>query len=294
MRKLNLFVGAIILLIAGSCNQNEIQEPEIDNFVAESFSNLDLEILGGLETPYKSAFSSSSSGARTKGGFADIAAIATKLAEIFPNAHVLEIESHIERGLEAWEIKLVMSGGGILKIQFVKELGEIVKMRGRTGPYDYQIKPGGSFISISAAKQVALDAVGGEVAKWTLELEEENHWEYEFHIVTDTQRFEVEIDAFTGNLISIKEKHEGDDADNDGEEEGDNEGNDEEENILAPDHVANYALELFQGAIKHSERVDEGDLTVWRLYVVNEARAAIKIIIKVDQDQSQLIRIRLS
>ncbi len=288
MRKLSLYVGALLILLAGACNEDPVQYPETSNFFQESFANLDIATLGSLETPYESTFSSSSPGARTKGGFADIAEIASRLAEIFPDADVLEIESDIERGLEVWAIKLVMPGGGILKIEFVQELGEIIKMKGKTGPYDYEINPGGSFITFSAAKQIALDAVGGEIVKWNLELEEENNWEYEFHIVTDTQRFEVEINAFTGEVLSVKEKHEGDDEDNDGEEEGEDEGHDEDVNTPAPAGVSEFVLNLFPGEIKHSEKEEEHDVLVWKLYVVNEAGSAVKFL--TTEDPVELVK----
>ncbi len=168
-----------------------------------------------------------------------------------------------------------MPGGGILKLEFVQELGEIIKMKGVTGPFNYEINPGGSFITFQAAKELALDAVGrGEVHVWGLELEEGDEWEYEFQIVNGTERYEVEISGFELAVISIKLK--GEDEDNDGDNDGEDEG-DEEENIDAPEAVALFAQELFDGAIIQSEQRHTDSGIIWKLYLINNDDAVVKV-----------------
>lgn len=284
-------VGVVVMFIVMvSCSS---EETVIEPFVNESFEDLTIETFQNLESPYEAIFGQSSGG-RVTGDFADLAEIAAKLEEIFPDVDILEIESDMERGLEVWEIKLKMPGGGILKLRFVQELGEIIKMKGVTGPFDYEIDPGGSFISFQAAKALALEAVHGEIHAWSLELEEDNEWEYEFHIVNGDRRFEVEIRGFGLEVISIREKDHDEDEDNDGEDEGDEEDDDgdhEEDNIDAPEAVVHFAQELFEGTIKHSEREHTDNGTLWKLYLINKEEAAVKMKLLVVGDDITLVSI---
>ena len=92
MKNLHLVVGALILFLVGGCNQEPVHEQSIEQYFSESFSDLDIETLAALETPYEGLFGNQTN-ARSKGGFADIAEILDKLDEVFPDADVLEIES---------------------------------------------------------------------------------------------------------------------------------------------------------------------------------------------------------
>ncbi len=263
------------------------QESGFSSFTNEVFPDLDIATLQNLETPYETVFATS--GGRLSGTVISLADISTKLNEIFREATVLEAEPSTERGIEIWEIKLKMATGGIVKLDFAKEIGEIIKIKGQTGPFDYEIDPQGSFITFSEARQIALDAVGGEIKKWSLELEENNEWEYEFHTVGDKGRFEVEVKGFEATVLTIKEKAADQDEDNDGVEEGDKEhdgnddGNDEDSNTPAPEAVVLLAKSLFEGNVVQSEKhTDEESGIIWKLYLENTAGAVVKFSIAED------------
>jgi uncharacterized membrane protein YkoI len=278
MRKIQASILLVGLLVF-ACNSTS--ENNFQSFVNESFPDLDIATIQNLETPYEALFSTTSG--RVSGDIVNLAEISDKLAEIFPDAELLEAELETERGLEVWEIKLKMPSGGIVKIRFLKEIGEIIKMKGKPGPYDYEIDPEGSFIAFSEARELALNTVDGEIAQWTLELEENNEWEYEFHIIGADKRFEVEIKGFEATVISVKEKHEDEDKDNDGEEEGEDEDKDDEkdedENTNAPEAVVNLATEIFDGEVIHSEEHNEDAGLEWKLYLENASGAIVKFII---------------
>ncbi len=267
-------VGILLVgLLAFACS--ETTESNLDEFTNEVFGDLDITTIKNLETPYESVFGGATGG-RSAGEIVNLSDISDKLNEIFPDAEVLEAEVDIERGLEVWEIKLKMPGGGILKVDVLKELGEIIEMKGKSGPYTYEIDPGGSFIKFSEAKELALRTVNGEVAKWSLELEENNEWEYEFHIVGAENRYEVEIKGFEVEVISVKEKQDDQDEDNDGE---DDDYEDDGESIMAPDEVINFAQEYFTGDVIESEKHHSDGTTSWKLYLQNEQSAIVKVVI---------------
>ncbi|MCF6361738.1 MAG: PepSY domain-containing protein [Cyclobacteriaceae bacterium] len=279
----------IVGILAFACSQP--LEDNLQSFTNEVFSDLDISTIQNLETPYESTFNNS--GGRSSGAIVNLADISTKLSEIFPDAEVLESEVDEERGLEIWEIKLKMPGGGILKVSVLKEIGEIIKMKGKSGPYTYEIDPGGSFISFSKAKELAFGAADGEISQWSLELEENNEWEYEFHIVGSKNRYEVEIKGFEGEVISVKEKQDDQDEDNDGEDEGDDEGdeNDEEDgqSEMAPEEVVNFVQEYFSGDVIESERHHNDNGTTWKLYLENEQGAVVKF--EVEESALEILKV---
>ena len=277
MKRLSIITFPGLLLVAfvfHSCVVDEFNDIKFQSFETEEFSDLSLSTVASLETPFQSVFNSP--GSRTKGDI-DLADISEKLDELFPDATVLDVEEETERGLSVWEIKLKMPGGGILKLYFVKELNKIIKIKGKSGPYDYEIDPGGSFIPFSEAKQLALQTIGGgEIEKWSLEIEENNEWEYEIHIFHEGNRFEVEIKGFENEVIAVKEKHEADDLEIDDELEA-----------TPPDAVAEFALSLFQGEIIHSETKQEDDFIRWKIYIESSSGAIVKF--KIVENPLQLI-----
>jgi len=266
----------LVGLLAFACSKTI--ETSSENFTNEVFADLNIATVQSLETPYEAVFGGATGG-RSSGEIVNLSDISAKLSDIFPDAEILEAEVDMERGLEVWEIKLKMLGGGILKVDVLKELGEIIKLKGESGPFTYEVDPGGSFIPFLQAKELALGAANGAITKWSLELEENNEWEYEFHIIGAEKRFEVEIKGFKAEVLTIKEKQEDQDEDNDGEDEGDDEGeeNDEDgESIMAPDFVINLIKGYFEGDVVESEKHHNDRGTSWKLYLENEQGAIMK------------------
>jgi uncharacterized membrane protein YkoI len=272
MLKKSIWAGLILTASVSACNTDD--EPGVQPYADESFPDLTIADLQSVSTPYAEAFGNP--GGRSATNFTDLALIAETLAGIFPEAEVLGAEQETERGLSVWTFKLKMEGGGILKLKFVAELGKIIKMKGKPGPFTYEIDPGGDFIKFSEAMALALTKAEGEVVAWSLDMEEGNRWEYEFHIVGGGRRFEVEISGEGLQVLGIKEKHEGDDEDNDGDDHGDGE-DDHDEVGSAPASVVEFANGIFAGDITHSESREDGGKVYWKLYLKNEAGAVVKM-----------------
>lgn len=286
-----LLIGLVTMVLA--CTSDS--ETNFQPYSADQLGDLTLDVVNGIETPYASVIKAN--GGRVSTEAITLAEIAQKLADIFPNAVVLGAESETERGLEVWSIKLKMPSGGILKIKFVKELGKIIKIKGKPGPYDYEVDPGGSFIKFSEAKALALGVIDGEIKSWKLQIEEENAWEFEFHIVQGNKRYEIEVKGFELEVLSVKEKHEGDDEDNDGDDQGDDD-DDHNVNMAAPAAVVDFVNSLFEGTITHSELRDsehESDDngsgnqgSVWKVYVKNSEGAVVMF--KITEDPLELLK----
>ena len=267
-------IGLLLIITVTSCNPDE--ELPVTAFFNENFDDLNSSDLSTMETPFEAIFGDVNNiGGRTEDSFGDLATIAERLANIFPNVSILEINVEEYRGLTVWIFKIKMESGGILKFLFVQELGKIVKIKGKNGPFDYEIDPGGSFIPLSKAMRLALDAVGGgEVHSWSLCLEERNRWEYEFHIVFGDKRYEVEIHGWKEEVLSIRVKGPDQDVDNNG---GD--GGEDEIDREVPEEIVRFAKTMFDGKVKHAEKRKDGDRIIWKLYMINEHRSVVKLLI---------------
>jgi len=289
MKQLKLFI-VLVGFLAFACSEDD--QPDVINYTEESFPDLTVSDLESIETPFASTFSS---GGRVRQTAITIDEVITKLQSIFAGATIIEVEKETERGLAVWEAKVKMSSGGIIKIKVVEDLGKIIKIKGKTGPFDYDFDPEGSFITFSEAKQLALEVAPGDLMSWSLELEENNQWEYEFHIVSDSRRVEVEVRGFTAEVITVKEKHEGEDDDNDGEEdEGEKEdemehGDDDNGHTAPTSDISTFVANIFDGVIAHSERHEFEGKVYWEVYVKNQAGAVVKI--KMKEEPLSLLKI---
>lgn len=101
-----------------------------------------------------------------------------------------------------WEVRVDMPGdGGIVKFEYKLNSNELREVKGLTSSFEYEIEPGNGMINYSAAKEIALGAVNGNINEWKLEKDEsDNIWQYRFFISNS----EVRINAETGTIIRIK------------------------------------------------------------------------------------------
>jgi uncharacterized membrane protein YkoI len=88
---------------------------------------------------------------------------------------------------------------------------------------------GRSRITIQEARKIALERTGGRIVKE--DLDEDS---YEFEILTDTEKHELEIDAFTGRILdhdreALDDDNNDDDDDTNDEENDDTDGDDKED-----------------------------------------------------------------
>lgn len=277
MRQIAIYLLSATIFLLLSCDTNEDFIIPIEDFEQEIFEDLTLEQFAALPTPFEAEFAPSPGG-RTSGDPADLAEILLKLEEIFEGASITEIEEKEERGLLVWEIHLKMPTGGIVEVVFVQDAGKILKIEGQSGPFDYDVTPGGDFINLSDAFKAAMQVKEGEITRWELELEEQDQWEYEIHLENAEGRWEVEIDAFTGEVIKIKRKDTDDDHDRDVPGE------------TAPDEIIQKALDILEGRVIHSEADEEDGFKVWEVFIRTESEAVVKFTFL--QDSGRLLQIK--
>jgi uncharacterized membrane protein YkoI len=115
---------------------------------------------------------------------------------------VTKTELTTHNGVKVWEVYMIISSGGELKIKYRIDNGTMVEMKGTSPSFEYEVKPGINLIEYSVAKSVALNAKNGEIQEWKLEKDEsDNRWEYRFFI---SPEWEIRIDATTGVVLRIK------------------------------------------------------------------------------------------
>ena len=115
---------------------------------------------------------------------------------------VTKTELTTHNGVRVWEVYMITSSGGELKIKYRADDGTMVEMKGTSPSFDYEAQPGMNLIDYSNAKAIALNTRNGTIIEWKLEKDEsDNRWEYRFFISTE---WEIRIDATTGVVLRIK------------------------------------------------------------------------------------------
>lgn len=115
---------------------------------------------------------------------------------------VTKTESTIHDGVKVWEVYMITTSGGELKIKYRVDNGTLVEMKGTSPSFDYEVQPGMNLINYSTAKTIALNVKNGDIIDWKLEKDEsDNRWEYRFIISLE---WEIRIDAATGVVLRIK------------------------------------------------------------------------------------------
>lgn len=274
IKNLLLYFMALILMTMISCTEDELKDlsnSEIGNYETEQFNDLTIEEFGDLETPFEALLNAASSGGRTREGIS-IDELTAAILEVLEGAKKIEIKEGEERGLAVYEIELLLASGGTLEVVVVKELFEILEVEGQSGPFDYDIDPQGSFISLSEAFLLAKDSLGGEITRWELELEEENKWEFEIHVTTDAGKFEVEIDAFSGAILDINKFEEEDEEDF------------EEEDEQVPANVLEAIGWYIEGDLVQASKYKKEEEVYWNIYVKTTSGALVKLVITEDTE----------
>lgn len=115
---------------------------------------------------------------------------------------VTKTELTTHNGVKVWEVYMITSSGGELKIKYRVDDGTMVEMKGTSPSFEYEVRPGMNLIDYSAAKSIALNTRNGEIQLWKLEKDEsDNRWEYRFFI---SPEWEIRINATTGVVLRIK------------------------------------------------------------------------------------------
>ncbi|NWG28080.1 MAG: PepSY domain-containing protein [Ignavibacteriaceae bacterium] len=118
---------------------------------------------------------------------------------------VTKTELTTHNGVKVYEVYMITTSGGELKIKYRVDDGTMVEMKGTSPSFDYEVDPGMNLIKYSSAKSIALNAKSGNVQLWKLEIDEsDNRWEYRFFIRSAGQDSEIRINATTGVVLRIK------------------------------------------------------------------------------------------
>ena len=118
---------------------------------------------------------------------------------------VIKTELTTHDGINVWEVYMVTSSGGELKVKYSLDNGTMVELKGTSPSFEYEVQPGMNLIEYSTARSVALNTKTGDISEWKLEKDEsDNRWEYRFFILSAGQKWEIRIDATTGVILRIK------------------------------------------------------------------------------------------
>ena len=235
-----LVLPAIFLF---SCSENEDVMSPYQDFEPENLENLSLNLLQSIETPYQSAL-------QTSGGRTSEMDVRALMETLLAGAKVIDVSLDEERGLQVIELEIKMAQGGIVEVKLLTDLSHIVELEGKRGPFNYEIDPMGSFITLAQALSAAQAEIDGQMIRWELELEENDTWEYEIHLRSQGRLYEVEIHAFTGEVISIKQFDDDDEEKyHDYFEDGDD--------YNAPQEIIDKALAILDGEVIYSEGDDD-------------------------------------
>ena len=185
----------LLALFVFACGTDEDNLP-VEDATTENFTDLTVEQLSQIETPFEALTSAILPGGRVKSHEVSPDDVIEILEELFPGGIVVETEEDEERGLTVLKFQVQLDDDAFIEFSLIVELGKILEIEGQLGPFNYDLEPGGNFVGLQRAIQEALGEItGGEIERWELELEEDNKWEFEVHIVNDEGRWEIEIDA---------------------------------------------------------------------------------------------------
>ncbi|MEQ9286417.1 MAG: PepSY domain-containing protein [Cyclobacteriaceae bacterium] len=283
-------LGSLIM----GCQNDEVIDNldgtlQIGQYEQEVFDDLTTDEVQSLQTPYEESMTAANpSNGRTMGGSTSI--MIDALVEILGEARFKGIEADEERGLAVYRIKFQLEGGGYIEIALIKDIFQILEIVGYGGSLDYNLDPQSGFISLQVAFEKAIAAHSGTVVHWELELEEDNKWEYEIHIENDAGRFEVEIDAFTGDVLEINELDEEDEKEfeKDEDDQHDEEVEEREKHKLPEDiKIALSAMTDARLTLAEKEEGDKNERDIWSIYVKTEHDAVIYL--EITDDTEDLI-----
>ena len=293
-------LGVIVAMSAAmmSCQTDDVTlsqdvNDQIGQFEKEVFEDLTIEQVQALETPYDSEMNASiPSGGRVLTSGSGLAI--TALVEILQGATLEGIEEDTERGLNVYQIIFQLEDGSIMEVSVLTDIFEIIGLTGYEGDFDIELDPGMNFISLSDALDIAKMKIEGEVVYWELELEEENKWEYEVHILSDTGRYEIEIDATTGDVLEINEvgvedesEFEKPDDEEEESDEGDEKDGDDDEKDDLPANIAAALADVIDAKLLFAEKEDLDERDIWAIYV--ETAAGAIVYLEVTDDTEDVI-----
>lgn len=220
MRKLIIPLFALALLF--SCDEDELltddlddtndeevieddpteeeEEDDVVTYESEAFADLTTADFDNISTPYEEELGALSGARRLVA--AD--ALAETIEELF-DATLVTFEEGVARGLSVYDIKILLSDGSVLNVTVVQDIYEILSIEAIPTENAQDEVAIDGFISLAAAIETSTSLIDGEIVRWEISIEEDNVLEFEIHIIsTDGSRYEIELDATTGDVIAQK------------------------------------------------------------------------------------------
>ncbi|WP_422359930.1 PepSY domain-containing protein [Reichenbachiella sp.] len=180
--------------------QDEEDESQFTAYEEETFQDLTTADFDNIVTPFEAELSTLA-GARTTDSLEDLEML---IAELF-SANVIESYEDTERGLSVYTVKLLLADGTIAHVQIVQDIFEILSIEAIPSDEITSNLEIQGFVSLVDAMASTDDLIEGTVVRWEISLEEENTLEFEIHLVdTDGTRYEIELNATTGDLLAQK------------------------------------------------------------------------------------------
>jgi hypothetical protein len=76
---------------------------------------------------------------------------------------IIKTEISTDKGIKVWEVYMITSSGGELKIKYRVDDGTMVEIKGTSPSFECEVQPGTNLTDYSSAKSVALNAKNGEI-----------------------------------------------------------------------------------------------------------------------------------
>ena len=247
--------------------------PEITVYATEVFPDLTPAQVEELETPFENLMAAlEAPNARVLS--VNDEDLTAAIRALFEGANVLEFYEDQQRGLDVYVVKVLLNNGIIVKISVVKQIYEILSIEVIGEISDLDLDPEGSFISLHEAIAQFESHFNGKIVRAELSLEEDDRWEFEIHIETDEGRLEIEVDAFTGEVLAVK-RIEGENKEEFEEEE-------KEESPEIPEAILTAVADHIVGEVIHGEIKTYEGVQYWNVTVVTSSEAFVELWFKAE------------
>ena len=112
-------------------------------------------------------------------------------------------EPETEEGIAAWKVEIHTDAGAEVEVYYRQDNGDLLRIDGESGPFDYDINPGNSLIPFSQAKNIGANSATSETLEyWHLRKEDSfnNQWVY----TLEYSNTKVYVDAVTGSILDTE------------------------------------------------------------------------------------------
>lgn len=120
----------------------------------------------------------------------------------FISGTIIESEPEMEEGVAAWKVEIRTPEGAEVEVYCRQDNGDLLRIDGDTGPFDYNIDPGNGLIDFSQAQMIAEAVAIGSLSEWRLRREDKynNTWVYLLEYTSN----KVYVSADDGSVLDIE------------------------------------------------------------------------------------------